>query len=490
MSRRWRGRAAAGLAVVLAASATLAVAASAQALPQARALAIPPTGNPPETDIASIHAEGAPDEGSVAFTIQLRSPVVDHEAGYRLSVVVGDPLGARTRASMEMVDGRPTGRLETFEGGGWRQLGTTVADFDAATGRASVVMPIESVPAEAAIRGEASYDSGAGPVASFTRWFSAFALLGQPDQPVVPGSSWANPLGPDGAAIDQSVRLPAAGPWSSVVNQALIVGTTAAPPAELLGAPVVGDLVFVRIASSFEKATGPADFILMDRVTGEVKLMRGTEAGPTDVSGDRSWVGFGLPADNPGAPTSSSFDLERIGVALGQRFDPETTSVAVDEAFVLADGRQVTTSGVAATLGWFTTVEETSVAPSEPEAAARRTEVDPPAEERDVTPVIAGGVVVALLLALVVVLGVRRAPAAEPVTAAGAASGPTPAPAPSPATEPARARRGDEEETERPPREPAAPAAGRRARGHSPDDALAALDAEFEQLSSRMTRRH
>jgi hypothetical protein len=215
-----------------------------------------------------------------------------------------------------------------------------------------------------------------------------------------------------------------------------------------------------------------------------VQLLRTTSDGLEDLTGDGSWVGVGLPEGDPGAPASSSFDLELIGEATGRPIDPASTAVSVDQIFTLEDGREVTSSGVAATLAWFDTAAEATATTISPTTDVV---VDvPPAQvsDREVLPFVVGGVAVVVLVALVLLATRRRrrarsaAVAAAPVRPGSGSSsvrivdGPEPAPS---SPEPAA----DAEKT--PPTDAAAapePAGGA--------EALAALDEEFRRFEERI----
>jgi hypothetical protein len=414
---RWRASTAVTVIVVTVTSVASLIAAPALAgsrpFLQSRLVVVPDTGQAPEVAIAAIHADGRPSDGSVVFTVELAGPLPDVTDGLRLSVVVGDPFGERSRASLVLVGNAPEGQLESFDGAAWEGVGPTVADFDGASGRATVVMPLDGVREDAAVRGEAVFDTGFGLLESFTPWFGAAALLGQPDRPMVSGSYWATMAGPDGDRSPDGFRLPSSGPWVSVVNRALIVGSTAPPPSELDGSPLVAALLYVRLSSDLTDALTGADFVLLDRRTGEVSLLRGAADGtPEDVSGERQWIGVGLPPDDPGAPASASFDLELLGEALGRPLAPATDAVSVDEVWVFEDGRTVTTFGVSATLGWFDEAADATATTGPPDrgVAAVTDVASSEGDDRAGLIALAAAGVVVVLVGLVVLGGRRRRP--------------------------------------------------------------------------------
>jgi hypothetical protein len=496
---RWGARATSTVVVAAVIWALGAVAYATTAFPQPRLAPVQPPAQPGELEIAAFYVEGSPDDGSVVVTLQMREPLTAVGDGYRLSVVVGEPAGERERASVVVDDDEVGGVLEAFNGAVWEEVGPTVVDLVPEEGRASLVVPVASVPPEAGIRAEARLDADADEADAVSPWFGATALLHLPDQPRLEGGWWATVDDGTGVA-GQTVRLSAPSPWVSLANRALVVGSTERPPSELLGLPVVGDVIFVRLASGFEEATGAADFFLLDRFTGNVQLFRNDPDGLEEVSGDGEWIGVGLPAGDPSAPAASSFDLELIGDALGRRFDPASTVVSVDEAFTLDDGRIATAYGVAATLEWFDETIDATATTTTPAPPPGDIVVEVPTAQvadQQTVPFLVGAGVALLLLVIIAVAAVRRrrrrraraaTPAELPPSHVGVerSGGDEPPARPTHPSQPTRRRPPSPERTEvrigerAPSSGPGSPTVGA--------EALAALDEEFQELEERLER--
>jgi len=186
--------------------------------------------------------------------------------------------------------------------------------------------------------------------------FSYEALVAPSRDGSLPGSRWGS-VQAFGIPQPGGVEIESSSPSLAVANRALEVTTDAAPASVLLDQPVVSVRDFVRLAGSQLTAVSSTDFIIVDRVTGQIQLIEASDGTLTDVSGDGAWVGAGLPAD-PGAPTTLSFDLPALATLVGVEPADDTLAVSVDRTYALADGRVVTSYGVAATLGWFARAAE------------------------------------------------------------------------------------------------------------------------------------
>jgi hypothetical protein len=265
--------------------------------------------------------------------------------------------------------------------------------------------------------------------------FDASALLGRPSgaERFIPGNRWGA-VARAGVAQLGAVDTGVASPTLRMENRALVIESTQRPPETIAGEAVVSVDDFVRLMPSEREAAGGTDFIRVDRTAGRIQLLETAGGGLVDVTGDGSWVTQGLAADDPTAVGEVAFDLPATAARVGQRAGPAELAVSVDRRYGLADGRVVTVYGVAATVGWLTdtgSARSSTTVASPSLAGAAGTGSGGSANAG--SGVVVGAVIAAVVLAAIAVLLVVRSH---------------------------RSRR----------------------RGRSPDEALAALDAQLEQL--------
>ena len=424
--------------------------------------------------LAAADAVAGGSEGTRAVTVGFAAPFVLPAGRYRVSVVVGDPTGAQTRASLTATGGVSTGTLETStDGTRWTAKGATRATFvdDSVT----VDVPVGAASPEAAVWVEAEIDDDA---AQSTRSpvYSLDALLGRSADGKLPATTWGRSTAtPDAAAIS----LPGAAPTLSVDNQALIVDETAAAPTKVDGQAVVAVSDQVTFMPSYTAAGTVPGVVDINRTTGEVLALEAAPGAPVNRTGDGSWLVTGLPVTNPSAPGQVVIDLEGIATAFGFSLDAEATGIGLQRTVTLADGTVVVGSTVLGVLGWFqgasvpTEAAPSSVAPAAtPAGGSNRTTVL----------VAAGGVALVLVLAAVVVTRVRRRRtpvfdgSAEPIV-----EKPVVTPVES-EPEPVLVPHGERAA------EPEPEFAERKPGGRSPEDALAAFDAQVSELIARADR--
>jgi hypothetical protein len=251
--------------------------------------------------------------------------------------------------------------------------------------------------------------------------FSYDSLVGDSVDGALPGSAWGTVTG-FGIAQPGAIVVEAPSPSLATVNRALEVSTVDPLPAAILDQPVVAVDDFVRLAYSESTATTSTDFIRVDRTNGQIQLLEASDGTLVDVSGDRSWIGRGLPAVSTD-PVTLSFDLPAVAALVGLEAADDTLAVSVDRTFGLADGRVVTVYGVAATVGWF--ARATEIAAGVPEVLATTTvpAVESEAAADDDTDRLIDVWPALLAVALVAVVGTtivlairarRRRPAARP----------------------------------------------------------------------------
>lgn len=496
------------------------------------------TGQPPELSIDSFYADSDDASGAVVFAVQFAEPFAEPSDSFRAAVVVGDPLGARVRASYVSVDGRGAGRVEQGTAQGdevtWTDAGPTTASFDP-SGLALITVPVNTVSPASGVWVEAAAGAYPNVQAVVSSVFSYDLLVGRGPAGTLAAGPWVTVTpGRAGPAVGAFApgsekaahqRLSGPGPTLSLINRGLTLTTSERPPAQVSGARVTQAVDYVRLAGGANQvAGGLMPSISVDRTTGVVQLLDASGA-PVPGNG-QPWLVQGLPAGDPGAPTTLTFDLEAVATALGLPIGPTTTALGVERVLQLDGGRVAVAPAILGTQAWFDaasvegagTVDSTSTSTS-----ARR-------------PVVfaAIGLAAVLAIAVVVVLALRRRrsarrrreldewdfvhPEGEPVRPAEPRPEPVVAPvaAPEPVVEPVPERVPEPEpepEPTRPPEPVAEPSlapepepslapepepepepapapepsmASRRTR--SPAEALAALEAELDALGARVDR--
>jgi hypothetical protein len=424
---------------------------------------------------------------------------------YRVSVVVGDPTGARTRASFTSSAGVEAGTVETSsDGTRWTAAGATRATFSSdsvlidvpvAGATTSTTTTTGSSAAARAIWFEAQID---GDPARLSRSpaYSLDAFLGRVTEGRQPATAWAEPAVPPGGlrpADAAVVAIPGAPPTVSVDNRALVVDETERVPAEIAGQAVVGAGDDVTFMPGFTPSGATPVAVHIDRTTGAIAILAGQSGLPSDLSGDRSWLLTGLPATDPGAPTKVVIDLEGVASAMGLHIsDAEALGLGLRRTFTLADGSTVVGASVLGTLDWF---QQAAV----PKDAAASSLVPAPASsssssvDRSRIALIGAGVVVVLAMIVLVLVrrrrqrrrdrdpfrGITATPVAEPEPGLRAEVEAEPVRRPEPAREPeSEPLEHEADDLER----GSAPGRGTR----SPEDALAALDAQVDELIARV----
>jgi len=425
---------------------------------------------------AAADATGVGSDGSRSVTVTFAAAFALPAGAYRVSVVVGDPVGDRTRASFTSSAGVEAGTVETSADGiRWTAAGATRATF--AADSVLIDVPVTTSMVNPALWVEAQIDDDPARL-SGSPAYALDAFLGRVTDGLLPATAWAEPavapggLQPTGVPI---VAVPGAPPTVSVVNRALVVDETDRVPAVIAGQAVVGAGDDVTFMPGFTPSGAIPSAVHIDRSTGAIATLKGIGGLPDDVSGDRSWLIQGLPPGDPGAPAKVVIDLEGVATVLGLPLgDAAALGIGLRRTFTLADGSTITGASVLGALDWF----QRAVVPEEPapsSIAPGGPATSSSSLDRTRPLLIAVGVVFAL--GLTALLLTRRRRRLEPVVA----DGPTPGPAPEPAPEPDAAAE-DQIVAAVDHERPDDPGRGRR----SPEDALAALDAEVGELIARV----
>jgi len=505
------------------------------------------TGQPPELSIDSFYADSDDKSGSVVFAVQFAGPFSEPSDSFRASVVVGDPLGSRSRASYVSVDGRGAGRVEQGVVQGdeviWQDAGPTTASFDP-SGLALITVPVNTISTGTGVWVEAAAGAYPSVQAVVSPVFSYDLLVGRGPEGTLAAGPWAT-ITPGRAGPTVSVytpgsdkptyqRLAGPGPTMSLINRGLTLTTSERPPAQVSGARVTQAVDYVRLAGGANQvAGGQLASISVDRTNGSVQLL---DASGAPVSGGgQPWLVQGLPPGDPAAPTTLTFDLEAVAAALGLPIGPTTTALGVERVMQLDGGRVAASPAVLGTTAWFD-------AASVGDGAATLDTATTTSSRRPVV-LAAAALVAVLLIVLVVGLVLRRRrsvrrrreldewdfvhPEGEPVPAAAPAARSTrvlaagrlveaepvveQVPVPAPVVEPAPPAAAPEPPVPEPPApelivepeppvpEPPAPElivesvpesapVGPPRRPRSPAEALAALEAELDELGARVDR--
>lgn len=385
---------------------------------------IPPVAGPPQLVAADLYVTQSEDPTSPDVVVRFKGPFTLPPGTYKVAVVVGDPLGARLRATLVSKDKVTSGEIDLDDANGRRALGPTTALFDP-SGMVVVRVPLASAPAGDAVWVEITDNAGNVPDA-VSPMFSRTVVFGGAEPGLLPSSQFGRvsaAAGPAGSG--EPVAIPA-GPVVSVVNEGIKLDYREPAPAELLGQPVTEVVDSLQIAPNFDNGAVVNDFVRLNRTDGTIGLYDGNAPTPVDLSGDRAWIGQGLPTPST-ASGEVVLDLKAISGLLGFTPDPARTAFGVSRSFTLADGRIVTAGPTLATLGWFESAA--------PPPATVPTETAPSAasagSDESRTALLVGAGAAALVVVLVVVgVAVRRRRSGDIdwIARAAAEEGATPGP--------------------------------------------------------------
>lgn len=501
-------------------------ASSPEAFPQPLTAPISSPDLPPDLSVARLYVSKV-EPDTVTFVVGFAAAFQVPTRDYRVSVLVGDPNAHQVRASF--VAGQPTGRVEQGDGTTWAAPAPTVAT-PTASGTVEIAVPVAGLPPGSAVWTEAEAGTGDAHKLTTSPYFSYDSLVGKVADGKLGSSTWGWVNSTQFGRVAGTVPTPDRGVVLSLVNQGLSLTYLDPAPAKLMGSQISGIFDYIQIAPGVSRTGRNSDFILVDRVTGAVKLFDGSVTPAADVSSKSNWLVQGLPEGNPGAPATLSFDMSAVAEALGISLSADGVALGVDRVFALPDGRSLTSAGVLGTIGWFNQAAATapaSVAPTTSMSVA--TDPADASSSSGRTSLIAGVAAgVGVLMVIVLALGSRRrrvrreAEVAsefawdQPTSRAESATEHEPEAEPvlefeveaevEPEAEPeleievapeARPAITDEEAAEPELAEPelaepelAEPelAEGRSRQGRSPDDVLAALDAELSDISQRLDR--
>lgn len=336
---------------------------AAQPFPAPLVATVPAAEVPVERLMTNVYMTASTDPERPQVVVQFKSPFTLPARPYRVSVVVGDPSGARLRASMigngaGVVSWKEEKAAAPPPGAPWAAAPnyTTVdTNADGATfspaGIVAITVPLKDAPAGSAVWAEV--ESGTdGKQVSISPYFSRPALFDEVVAQNLPSSLVGTVINGDGTPSGQYIALPA-GPVLTLQNRAMVVTTAERTPETLLGQKVEKAYDFVRIAPTFNKRAVVTDYIFIDRSTGDVKLLDGFTVPPGDKTGTGTWIAAGLDKADPGAPVTVRFDLRGIAQGLGITMSPGATGFGLRRELVLADGRRVVAEAVLGTVAWF-----------------------------------------------------------------------------------------------------------------------------------------
>ena len=278
----------------------------------------------------------------VAFAAGFEQPTSD----YRVSILVGDPAGLRTRASYNA--GAPTGSLETSNDGEiWEPSGETTAVVGA-VGAVEITVPVGELPEGSQVWAEAQE----GNDVLTTPVFSLDSLLGRAVDGAMTTQSLGDVVDGSGNPTGETLDL-GPGPTLAIVNQGMTVDYPAAAPTDIGGVAVTAVVDRVELAPNFDTGGTRTDAIQIDRTSQTVALLDGLADPPTTVAGATDWFIGGFPASGTGPLT---FQLGEVAESLGFQLVPDSVGAGIVRTVTLEDGRVIETSPVLATLDWFGTV--------------------------------------------------------------------------------------------------------------------------------------
>lgn len=385
--------------------------AGAAPFPAGTVATVPPADVEADRALAAVYVTAGGDAKSAPFAVQFRKPFELPKRPYRLSIVFGDPLGPQVRASLSTNGGpTPTGKVEkrTGDGADWTFIATTDVAFDT-SGLASITYPVEIAP-----KGAAWAEVQVGEDGDITQspYWSPDALVGKAVSGRLTSAPVGQVIGGDGKVAGNPVGLPGP-PQLTVVNQAVELSFPAPRPESLAGHAVTGTVASVQVAPSYTSNAALSDEIRVDRTTGTINLIDRMVQPPADKTSEEGWLVQGLPADDPGAPATVTFDLAKVlsGLGLDESSIDQVNGVGlgVRQEYVLDDGTTVVGAPVLATTEWFAlNADVAASAATAPEAAPQGPLVADEADDGRTRALVIAAVVLAVVLLGVLALLVRR----------------------------------------------------------------------------------
>ncbi len=307
---------------------------------------------PPELDMTMLTVPAVSDDG-ITFAVNFASPFEIPSGDYKVSVVIGDPNGARTRYVFSA--GENGGTVQKRDGDRWAVMEGTKVDASV-PGVISVLAPKTDVPDSSVVWVEVEKGKGAELQTAVSPYFDYKGLtLGLPKATMV-----SSPVGwmrsPEGQRLPEAVAVPGAGVTISSDKQTLVATYADAVPDSLAGSPVTGAVDHIRIATGSVATTATAPEIQIDRMSRSVKLVSSSGEVVTDGSDQAAWMGEGFPAEDPAGSVTLRIFIHDAATALGTSLeytDLNSLALGIDRSFQLENGNVVTATGVLATLGWF-----------------------------------------------------------------------------------------------------------------------------------------
>jgi hypothetical protein len=380
---------------------------------------MPPVGPiPPPLALSDFYVASGTDPGSPEVVLRFAEPFALPRDGYRLSVIVGDPVGPRLATSL--LAGQPpaahvpTSEVARYDGTAWEKLPPAAVQFDD-LGFALITLPLGLAPPGDAIWVEISLGSPLEPQ-RLSPFFSRRALLDPVTAGQLPGDALGVPRERRGRPDQRAVVL--GEPPTVAVRGGAAIVETGILPIQVVNQPVIGIVDVVRIIDSYNR-NGHSAEVRLDRGKGTISLFDTSSDPPQDRTGDLTWVrrttspgGSGAGVVPSGSAESIELDLAGLGRTLGIDTVPALTALGVRRIVTLADGEAMTAEGVLATVASLAlnAVPEIEVAAARPSPAT----VPPPESG-------AAGLwlfLAALAAVVVVTVWVRRRRAAAPAAAA------------------------------------------------------------------------
>lgn len=279
------------------------------------------------------------------FLVALRTPVSELPEGTRISLLTGDPAGARQRSSLYLDAAGPRGETEQGDASGF----TTVQPGEVAiTPDGLARIRLATIPDSDLVWAETEMPDGQIST-------SGIFPLGQ-----VTGASGPGALTPaDMATVVDGDRVPTgefvpmqAVPTLEVVNQDITVRTTQAVPTDVNGVPVTSVRDILRIAPDVATSGKAPYFVLIEYTPPSVTFLDATGELAVEVDADReTWLVDDLEADEDAL---ASVTLDRAGLLTAVGLDPDApAALGVSRIVQLEDGRYLQAEGPVATLQWF-----------------------------------------------------------------------------------------------------------------------------------------
>ncbi len=222
--------------------------------------------------VAVAAGDGVGSEASRVVTVGFAAPVALPSGTYRVSVVFGDPDGARTRASFLATDGEPTGGTVATSTDGRRWTSSGATDATLAVDSLRITAPVGAADPGQGLWVEAAIDDDAAR-RSQSPVFALDALLGRNTAGALPAATTGT-LTTGTPLVADPLAIPGPPP-TLTVDAHLTVTETEPVPDTIAGQPVVNAIDEITFMPGYTPDGAIPAVVQINRTTGTVERAAG-----------------------------------------------------------------------------------------------------------------------------------------------------------------------------------------------------------------------